>query len=822
MITHFDRCLRAAAGLALSGALAVALLLGAGLRSCAAEAPAGDAPSPDAPKPMKKLSPDQVVSEKSVFYINTPNFSKAKKAFMRSAFYGLMSEEEVQKELKDTIKKLRESYVKGDGARTDFEMGRRSAEMDLLNILMDKYVDEQVALAVDVPIATGENAPPSAPRWMAVISLPTGEDAENKRFALNDQMERFLSTMDIARFKDNQVKIGDYTVQELHCTELSLDESWCFVENLFLYGQGKGIVAEAVRNYAEGRGKGTLSQNDGYHAAMSRAGEGAQVYLQLDFSQHLKKALEGNVILNTFGETFLKNIDQNRPQLALGVNVADGENASIKEKLLMRLPRGAPPPPCKNITAGLCSSDVILYHARQGSLADFFRPMIQVTQAHAQDGQAGPMAGFLPEFMRALGVANEDEVMKALDPFQGELAMFVNYLPGESVEKNFQDVFQIVFASEIKRSDLAAATDTLERLKRGTRLEYKKLSYQGEEIWYQFGAKPDEAQRGGRTVPLLDPLLPFTTPPETRPEGTPFFVAYALVKVVPSAAGEQERQFVLFSDNLQALQKAVQQVKMAKQSLLERKEFKDLMAGFSDSRYAASFVDLPRLSDTLFHVVFPAMAKRGILGRQFFNRMPGDTTVRAHLSPMAWASSAPNEGDLIEFVSPTGNLPLVGLVGALAWPAINAERQQAISRQIDDNFRRIGLAIQLFAADFDRYPAQLSDLVPNYISFTDFRRVFNSPFNPNQVLRKEDVDDPAKTNLKYVPGHSLQDMSRDVLMYEDQPTMALFTNLGVKSLHHVLQLDGKVRPKSSISLHRLLKGQVELPMSLEEEPAKKP
>ncbi|MCW8129348.1 MAG: hypothetical protein KIS92_03100 [Planctomycetota bacterium] len=798
--------------------LGVGFALALAIVSLAAPARAeeGAETPPEAPKPLKKLSPDQLISDQCVFYIHTPNFAKAKKAFMRSAFYGLLSEDEVQKELKDTIKKLKESYIKGDGARTDFEMGRRSAEMDLLNILLDKYVEEQVALAIEVPLAANKEAPPPDPRWLVVISLPSGDDAENKRFALSDQMERFLSTMDIARFKDNQVKVGDYTVQELRCADLSLDESWCFVENLFLYGQGKGVVADAVRNYAENHGKGTLSQNDGYHAAISRSGEGAQVYLQVDVSSHLKKELEKQPFL----DQFLKNIEQNRPQMALGVNVGEGENAPIKEKVLLRVPRGAPPPPCKSFTASLCSSDVVFYHARQGALNDFFKPAIQMVQQNGPDGQPGPFAGFLPEFMRALGVANEDEVFKALDPFQGEVSFFVNYLPGESIEKNFQDVFQMVFACEIKRTDIAAATDTLERLKRGTRLEYKKLSYQGEEIWYQFGAKPDEAQRGGRTVPLLTPVLPFGTQGETRPEGSPFFVSYALVKLVPSAAGEQERQFVLFSDNLQAVQKAVQQVKMAKQSLQERKEFKDLMAGFSDNRYAVTFVDLPRLSDTFFHVIFPAMAKRGVIGRQFFNKLPSDNTVRSHLSPMAWASSAPNEGDLIEFVSPTGNLPLLGLVSAIAWPAINAERQMQISAQIDDNFKRIGLAINLFAADFDRYPQQLSDLVPNYISFTDFRRIFNSPFNPNQVLRKEDVDDPAKTNLHYVPGHSLQDMSRDVILYEEQPTFARFTDLGVKTLHHVLQIDGKVRFKSTISLQRLLKGQVELPMGLDEEASK--
>lgn len=802
--------------------IALMLTAGLGLRPCnAGEAPAaGGEGAPEAPKPVKKLTPEQIVSDKSIFYIATPNFSKAKKAFMRSSFYGLMNEEDVQKQLKDTIKNLKESYIKGDGARSDFEIGRRSAELELLTILLDKYMEDSVAFALEVPIPAEKGAHAEA-RWMAVIALPTGEDSENMRFNLSDQMERFAATMDIAKFKDNQFKIGEYTVQEMKCQELNLEESWCLVENLFLYGQGKGIVADAVRNYVENRGKGTLSQSDGYHAAISRTGDGAQVYLQVDATAQIQKSLESQPVLQAVLGQFAKNLEQNRPQLAMGVQVADGENAAIKERLLMRLPRAAPPAPCKNFASHFCSADALIFHARQGALVDFVKPAVMMTQQKDQEGQPGPFGSFLPELLRAMGVANEDEAWKALDPFQGEMGCFVNYLPGESLEKKFQDVFQMVYYCEVKRTDVAAATDLLERLKRGTRLEYKKIPFQGEEVWYQFGAKPDEAHRGGRTIPLLDPMLPFSAKAETRPEGTSFFVSYALVKFVPPNPGEQERQFLLMSDNLQALQKAIQQSKMAKQSLSERKEFKDMLAGFSDTRYAVTFVDLPRLSDAFYHALFPAMAKQGILGRKFFNSIPPDTVVRSHLTPMGWASSAPNEGDLVEFNSPTGNLSLVGLIGAIGWPAINARHKQEISVQVDDNFKRIGLAVQLYAADFDRFPQQLSDLVPNYISFMDFRRVFNSPFNSNQVLRKEDVDDPQKTNLQYIPGRSLQDMSREVLLREMQPTMAKFSDLGVITLFHVLQLDGKLRPMSKVRLDRVLKGQMELPSAMDEEAGKK-
>lgn len=782
-----------------------------------------DTPPVDAPpqKQWKRLTPDQLVSENSIFYIATADFTKAKKAFMRSAFFGLLSEDEMLRELRDIFSNLEKSYEQGTGAASEFEQARRRSELDMLKHVTINHLEEHVVLAVDVPptpVVVAGAPPPTTPkpRFMVVLSIPAGEDAENKQLRLRDKFDNFASDMlRDSRFKDTQppIRVGDYEIQELECKELDLHESWAFVENLFVYGQGKGIVQEAVTNYAQNRGRGTLSQSNGYHAAVSRVADNAQLYLQMDASAKIKAELEQRPNLKAVLAPIMQNWEQNRPQVAMGAYVTEGDNAPIREKLLLRVAHKGQPAPCKNVTALLASSDALFYHAHQGTLADLLRPLaaLGAVVPAAPVGTLGvenPTAGknvvklsnFMPLLMRAVNAGNEDEVWKTLEPFQGELGVFMNYLPGESLEQNLQDVFQFVFALEVRPQDLQAASDTLEKLKRATRLEYKKISWQGEEVYYQLGAKPDEAGRGGRVVRMLDPILPFQTLPERSMEGTPFFVSYALIRVVPPTPGERERNFLLLSDNLQALQKAVQQSKVARQRLVDRKEFKDQVASFSDSRYAISFLDLPRLSDALYHTIFPAMTRKRMLDKKDFRRLPPDNIVRKHMSPMAWASSAPSEGSLYEFVSPTGNLTLVSLVGALAIPALNNANRDQVSKNVDRGFQEVGLAVHLYAADFDRFPQQLSELVPAYISFNDFRRVFNSPFNPDKVVRPQDVDDPEKTNLVYVPGRALQDLSKEVMLFEVQPTKIETTNFGISVIHHVLRLDGKVRSASRQSL----------------------
>ncbi|HYF47827.1 MAG TPA: hypothetical protein VEJ63_00360, partial [Planctomycetota bacterium] len=307
---------------------------------------------------------------------------------------------------------------------------------------------------------------------------------------------------------------------------------------------------------------------------------------------------------------------------------------------------------------------------------------------------------------------------------------------------------------------------------------------------YQKGAAPREEKGanplglfGGLGATVLDPTI------------TPFFLCYARVEL-EGEGGAPARKFLLMSDSLNALRKAVQQSRAPKSSLAEDNRFKEMQKSLRESRYDFNFVDLSKLVD-IYGVILPYMGRTGLVNRETLNQMPSPNALRPHIYPMAWASSLVTdpEGVVVETYSPTGNLPLVTLLGLTAWPVIVDRQAEVVSRQIDQNYKKVMLGLHLYAADFDRFPQQLSDLYPNYVSDIS---VFESPFKRGELSKDKTaqidpalLNNPEYTNMVYVPGRSLQDKGDDILVWEKEPTRLEKTRDGSQLFHHVVTIDGK-------------------------------
>jgi hypothetical protein len=396
-------------------------------------------------------------------------------------------------------------------------------------------------------------------------------------------------------------------------------------------------------------------------------------------------------------------------------------------------------------------------------------------------------------------VEKTEDVWKVLAPFRGEMAMVVDYVPGESLQKDWQDTFQVVFAVEVSQTETANAKNILKLLRDATGLPYHEVKFSETDIHYQAGATPDEKSRGIKTRALLTPQP--KAPPDVE-ETMRFFVACAVHEVV---AAEPPCTFVLMSDSLKALKKAIQQSRTPRHSLNDQEEFRRLLGSFDEGRHTTSYLALPTLVSALYRQLVPELVNQGVFGPDLLRQLPPDTAVLSHLSPMGWASTVREEGVQTEIISPAGNLPLLGLVGALAWPAYTARQQQKVSEEVTENLRKIGLGLHLYAAAFDRFPARLSDLHPEFVSDL---RVFASPFDRGAVKTTPDVDDWRKTNLVYMPGHSFQDLSQDLLVFEVRPSMVTLTeDQGYRSLHQALQLDNKVLAVPLLRLKRLVGNQ---------------
>ena len=156
--------------------------------------------------------------------------------------------------------------------------------------------------------------------------------------------------------------------------------------------------------------------------------------------------------------------------------------------------------------------------------------------------------------------------------------------------------------------------------------------------------------------------------------------------------------------------------------------------------------------------------------------------------------------------SPTGTLPMAGLIASLAWPAYKSAQQRTLSVDVETHLKQIMLGFELYAADFDRYPAQLSDLVPNYISEQDWKTIFESPFNRGALNVPTDIDNKDLTNLVYVANHSLYDLGRDIIVYEKEPTRLAGTD-SAKLLYHGLTVStGRSKACRRPALDRALAG----------------
>ncbi len=777
------------------------------------------APPPATPQkkaPWRQLKPDRLVSESPFLYISTPDFLRAKNAFGRTAFHSLVTEDEVLTPITATLAKMRDTYVKGDGTRTELELRRRSDEVALA-LKVAPFLDGQVAMAVDALPAGNV-----AGKFLLAASMPPGDAGDERQRVLEEIFERhrYNQTTD-PRFRDFDDTVGAYNIHRIECPELNLIETWAFVENMFIYGQGKNVVEDAINRYLK-NGAGTLSLHNGYLNTYKEVGHDehgdALVYIQLDDRSILARATEAFTDLKAMlnGQDVAQ--ESMHPQLAIGIQVGDGENAPIREKVLAHMSKAAMPKasdPCRAVTARFTPGDTLAYSGMTGALNDSFPTVLRFVKDLAKSANGGRDSIIDQQLRAALNAPNDNDLASKLDLFKGEMAVMISYVPRPNLKlespSEVLQAFTAVFAVELDKDNAVADQNfkaLMTNVEVATGQSYQTTTYTanniGYTIHYQQGMMPREEKKSNSPLGLF----PNLALPDQK--SLPFFAAYARVDM-DVEAGAQPRKFVLFSDSLEALKKSIAQHGAPRTSLGEEKKFKALMKSFRvDSLYEINYVDLNRVVD-VYTALLPVLGKSGGFSRETLAQLPSPTLLASHLYPMGWAKSTlpDSDGVVVEFSSPTGNLTLIAMIASIAYPAINEEQKKLVSEEVDSKFKRVGLALQLYAADFDRYPLQLSDLHSNYDKGD--LKIFESPFKRNVVNLPQDIDNSDLTNLVYVPGKSLQDLAKDIILYEREPTLLVKSNDGTKLLHHVLTIDGKMSGLPRAALERRLGGKVEFP-----------
>jgi len=680
-----------------------------------AQARAGEEPVKKAEAPKwQELKPERLVSDATLLYIYTPDLRKTRAAFEHTAFRGLLNEEEVAGLLIASFAKMQDVYIKGDGTRNDAELRRHRDEVDLLQ-KVTPYLDGQIALAIEPDSdIQGLISGGKLPRFLLIASMPSGDKGVERRRLLDDIFEkhRYEETQD-AHYKDFDEKTGPYDVHRIENSQLGVNETWAFVENLFVYGQGKHVVEDAIGRFIN-NGAGTLLLHAGYQTAYQKVGRDergeAQVYLQVDIHALLKQQLIPGA---------QKLADSESPQIALGLHVGDGENAPIKEKILFRMSKDSLPKTnevCTAASARFAPGDTLFYSAQQSSLAQEYQQFIENIKAKTKDQpDKQNLATSINERVKlAFGVQNDADLAGKMDIFKGEFGLIVSNVPHPNLKMDkladFLEILQPVLAIELDKNILDQSLSTLlTGFESKTGKVYEKINLSG----VQISCQKDAAGGDDKSVEGQSGMFVNLFNPPGESSNTPFFAAYARVEL------ESGRKFLLLSDNLNALKKIVQQSqpKFASTSLEQDKKFKNLTgaSSFQESRRSISYVDMGQLLE-MYNAQIPRLSKPGASRNDLFAQMPSVNALREHMFPMAWAVIPDTDGVLIEFSSPLGIIPMVAASSAVAWPSINAQRMQAVSDEVDAKFKRIFLALHLYAADFDSFPPQLSILAhPNYL-----------------------------------------------------------------------------------------------------------
>ena len=795
------------------GLLAAQACLWAAIPVCVSRAAEEGDAKPEAPikKLARQLRPELLVSESPFIYLSTPDVKKALQAFERTAFMGMVNEDEVNAPILAAFGKLRDTYVKGDGTRSDAETKKRNEEVDLLLKIMP-LLESQLALAVDLD-NTGMAGLTAGklPRFMLVSAMPPGDAGGERQGQIEDVLESYRGRLTIdARYHDFDTARNSYAIHGLDNVELGTFEAWAFVENLFIYAQGKGQIEDAIDRYTTKKGVGSLALNPTYQGAFKQVGRDekgeALAYFQID-----PKLVAADKIENEWAKLVIASIagatsDGALPQIALGIQVGDGTNAPIREKLFVRgtdaKNAARALEGCKGNSARFVASDGLYYWAKQGNFADSFNALKESVSS-----MYGSAAQSLLEqrIQSAIGAKDPAEAAKKLELFKGEFSAFIEYAPRNQKFTAWSDLlsnFQVVLCMEIDRENVnyeAALKDIMSKLETGTGLPYVTTNASGTIIRYQRGAAPGE----GPTGPLgLRANL------DVSGKTTPFFSCWAKVDM-DTDPGPVQRHFVLLSDDLPSMRKAMSQRSSPRTSLFEDAKFRDTLKSFRESRYHLAYLDTVKAVN-IYSTLIPLVARAELVDREKLNKFPSAGALRPHLFPLVDADSrAPNgEGVLTEFSSPTGILPLAALITSVAWPEINFQRQRAISEEVDNRFKQIMLGLQLYAADFDRYPPQLSDLVGvGSAAYIDIKKlnIFDSPFNRGAVQSALDVDNSELSNLVYVPNRNMQDLGNDIMLYEKQPTR-IERGENSKLLYHVMTVDGKIRGMPKAALDRALVG----------------
>ena len=672
---------------------------------------------------VRRLRVAQVVPKDALLYATIADLSQLRNASRELALAKILAEPAVSSRLSGALDALRGSArdAPGEGLMGFIRMAL-SANVDYSP--MKPLFRKELALVGlsprreggDVRLAVVAVVGPNRQPLTEVIDDLIGEIIDRHPQTTHAPPEERGET------KIRGLRVGSYQI------------CYAFYENLLIVGTGKGTVGELIDTCAAGEAK-QLAGDPEFKKTRDDLGKGALLFYRINLGEGMTKSLR-SLVPEEAGDTVGAATGVLGAGMLWGGVYADG--AAIRERMEIRtqakatsmLASGGPlPMPPRSLR--YFSVDTVVYAAFSCNPAKFLE---EVKKNKAALDAVPKMKG-LTEAAAELGLAD------SLSAIGGELAAGVVIPHGRSAE--------VIVVLQVKRRDLLD--------------KFEKAIVKG------FGSRKFKEERFRRHI-----IRYVDAPKEAGEAG----VGGMLMGELAYARARQEGQeFLLIASGRRALRKAIRQSDFAKSCLAEKEDFKRCLGSVRPRWTRALYADAPRILDLL----------RGSISTGFGEAqgesLSGSDVAAAlapHLFGLGVVSDQSANVSFQESYGPVGPVTgaAIGLVAALQAEA--ASKAPTTSADDAANLARIGVGLQLYATDFDRFPSRLSELHDEYVGSLDY---FNSSGGKGEVKTRDDVD--TKSDYVYVRGLRPTDLSSMIVAYTKEHVQ------GGRG-RNVLFLDGRV------------------------------
>ncbi len=720
-------------------------------------------------KPIVRHHATELVPEGAEIVLEIPDLARARRSAGGSPLGRLMADDTLGPVWsRHIVQRMRNLPPAAEG------LPGGDALVDLFNRVGELLSGEVVA-AVFPPAEGGRDR-----RLLLVAEL---EGA--RRTAFEDSIEDFKALAGLSRDTIAEKLSRDEFEFWRLTSRNGLVATWGFVGNQLVVevsrGASKGgrqLYADLVLKAAVSRGDKSLAREEVRAEQMEVLGKDADFYLRADvksLAQMASSAEAGDQLAAAAG---LQGVRYVAAALRF-------ESGAAREKIFAALdpqsplakllPRTAPAADlAKAMPLDACYFEI--ERVEPGAAARAFG----LFKARLSEAARKELDGRVAEIEKKSGLSLEEDILPA---FAGDVASAYTVRTTSVIPD--VDMVMVIHPDDMEK--LKKALAGLEKAFSGPDAgEFKSESYLSAQVHYL--EKPKTPVRSDLKAAPQDPFALGLGRGGSSEMGSPMamqltrFGAYAVLGTD-----------VIIGTSARAVKMSVRQRDPAQHTsnILDKADLKAARAvlGSPANELSYGYMDLHRIGEIAYSLAGASGA---------FSELPPIDRVLDEVTGLTWSLRREKKGVSVEVISSVGLMPLAtALLAKGTLDAIDAEA--AAERAANTaKLKAIWRGMELFSTEFGRYPLNLSELYPTYVTEPD---VFLTPRQQEAddkvaISKAEEVD--VKSGYRYVPGRTPNAVGNTLLLYSIKPNAA--------GRHWCLFVNGAVRDVPAEGLANLIGG----------------